>query len=83
MVQELIAKFELNPTAVGEVVNKFESQVLFTNLPVAEAVEYVRHILQTTINYGRFETGDAPCQAPIDIVVITRDKYFEVGVKPY
>ena len=64
-----------------EILSRYESSVIFGGMPTAEAVDYVKHIMLSSINYCRFESGEAPCLEPIDITFITPGKYLDVQAK--
>ena len=82
LVKEISTHFNLSFPEVEELVAKYETPVVYNGMPLAEGVEYVKHILNTTINYGRFNAAAQRCNAPVDIVVITKEKYQEVEMRP-
>ena len=75
MVEELISKYNLSKPELEDLMAKYETPVNYTGMPLNDGVEFIRHILNTTINYGKFDLGNPPCKAPIDIVVVTKEKY--------
>lgn len=50
---------------------KYSTPIMFDGMPVQEALDFVVFILETTINFAKFEVGVAACGGPLWIAAIT------------
>lgn len=78
MVHELIQNFNLSKPEVDEVIARFEPTVYYGGLTLSEGVGLLKHVLHTTINYEKLNTGYPQSLAPINMAVITKEKYWEI-----
>ena len=68
-----------------EVIQKVQSivsetlvtRVTFDGMPVQEAIQFCRFIIETTIGWARYEIGQPSCGGPVHLAVITKSKGFQ------
>jgi len=53
-----------------------EMQVIFDSMPVQQAIEFCRYILNVTIGYNKFEIGTPLTGEPVQVAVVTRRNPF-------
>ena len=51
--------------------------VLFTAMPLIDAVDYATYLIETTIGRYRFSVGAELCGGPIDVATISRKEGFQ------
>ena len=69
--QEVIRKVQ---TFVSETL---VTRVTFDGMPVQDAIQFCRFIIETTIGWARYEMGQPSCGGPIHLAVITKAKGFQ------
>lgn len=62
---------------IEQAISGFKIPVAYDGMPVKDAINFVRYILQTTIGLAFFEVGPESCSEPIDIAVIYPDQGFK------
>jgi hypothetical protein len=62
---------------VDKEAKRLRSPFVFDGMPIIDAIEFCRFILETTVNMAKFEVGVASCREPLDIAVITKSSGFE------
>jgi hypothetical protein len=75
IIDDLISQFNLSKPEVEDLLSKHQTPVDYTGMPLADGVEFIKHILNTTVNHSKFELGNPTCLPPIDLVVLTKEKY--------
>ena len=53
-----------------------EMQVIYDSMPVQQAIEFCRYVLNTTIGYNRFEIGSPLTGEPVQLALITQRNPF-------
>lgn len=67
----------VKPPDALPLMQKYQTQVMFDGMPIQEAVDYVSFILGTTVNYSKFELGQAICGGPLWIAIVTASDGFQ------
>ncbi|NQS97486.1 MAG: hypothetical protein HQ591_03445 [candidate division Zixibacteria bacterium] len=75
--EQLLIKEGVSPDIVKKAHYAFESPIIFDGMPVQDAIDLAKFIIETTIGLSRFEAGPPSCGGPIDIAVILPDKQFK------
>jgi hypothetical protein len=60
---------------ISAMLNDLQMPVVFDSMPSQSAVDYCRHILKTTINVSKYEVGVAVCGEPLQVALITRNRF--------
>lgn len=53
-----------------ELLSKYESPIVYDGMPVQDAINFVKFILQTTIGLANFEVGTPSCGRPLQIATV-------------
>ena len=62
---------------LSKVSKDYEIKIVFDGMPVQDAIDLAKFIINTTIGIARFEAGFPSCGGPIDIAVIHPNKKFQ------
>lgn len=72
---------DVNLEKINHICEKYQTHVIYDGMPVKDAVNFVKFILRTTIDFASFEIGPQSCSEPIQIAVID-EKEFKWVIKP-
>lgn len=62
---------------VREIVDRYESPVVYDGMPVQDAINFAGFILQTTVGLASFELGAPSCGGPLQVAIVQPDSGFE------
>jgi len=69
---------------IDEVANRYTTPVNYDSMPVQDAINFVKFILETTIGVAAFELGPAPaCGGPLQIATVLPDDGFNWIKEPH
>jgi len=57
---------------IDQATQGMESSVIFDSMPVKQAIDYCKFILNTTIGFSQFEVGVPVCGEPLQVAFITQ-----------
>ena len=60
---------------INKVFGKYQTPVVYPGMPLKDAVNFVRFILNTTIGLNSFEIGAPSCSEPLQVAVIEENKF--------
>lgn len=72
--EEIVPKDKLEKAK--HVLKKYQTNVMYDGMPVQDAINFVKFILKTTIDYVSFEIGAPSCSEPIQISVINEEGFY-------
>ncbi len=79
-IPEILDGLEINSEDIGKFENNVQQdvqyKVLFHAMPLGDAIDYARFLIDLTIARFRFVIGAELCGGPVDIASITRKKGF-------
>lgn len=69
---------------INEVANRYATPVNYDGMPVQDAINFVKFIIETTIGVAAFELGPAPaCGGPLQIATVLPDGGFNWIKEPH
>ncbi len=74
--REIVPEDKLEETKL--VLDKYRTNVMYDGMPVQDAINFVKFILKTTIDYVSFEIGPPSCSEPIQTSVINEEGFYWV-----
>lgn len=74
--EQLLISEGVSEDTVKKLHTAFESPIIFDGMPVQDAIDLAKFIVETIIGLSRFEIGPQTCGGPLDIAVILPDRKF-------
>ncbi|MBM3236559.1 hypothetical protein FJZ31_09705 [Candidatus Poribacteria bacterium] len=74
---DALKRLGVDEDIIKQATSGLKSPVIYDGMPVADAINFARYILQTTIGLASFEIGVESCGEPIDIAIILPDGAFK------
>jgi hypothetical protein len=79
---EDLKKAQVPDETIKEMVQRYESPVIYDGMPVQDAINFVVFILQTTIGLATFESGVPSCGGPSQIATVLPEDGFQWVKEP-
>ncbi len=76
-ILEELSKRGVERELLLECVTPFQSPIVYDGMPLQDAVNFARFILNTTIGISSFELGVPSCGGPLQVAAITSNNGFE------
>jgi len=81
-IRQKLRNANLSDEKIKEILDGFESAVVFDGMPVQDAINFAAYIVRVTIGLATFEAGPPSCGGPLQVAAILPDSGFEWVMNP-